>query len=79
MVKLFIKPFVMKHGVMGAPKYGGKAGWAYRISKGIATLENNFTEGFRGKKGVMPTKGGRSSLSDSEVKAAIAYMINAIK
>ncbi len=66
-------------GVMGAPKYGDKAGWIDRISKGIATLEKNSIEGFRGKKGMMPAKGGRSSLSDNEVKAAVAYMINAIK
>jgi len=66
-------------GVMGAPKYGDKAGWKNRISKGMATLEKNSIEGFRGKKGIMPAKGGRSSLSDGEVKAAVAYMVDAVK
>ncbi len=66
-------------GVMGAPKHGDKAGWTERISKGIATLEKNAIEGFKGKKGIMPAKGGRSSLSDDEVKAAVAYMIDAVK
>ncbi len=66
-------------GVMGAPKHGDKAGWADRISKGIATLEKNAIEGFKGKKGMMPAKGGRSSLSNDEVKAAVAYMIDAVK
>ncbi|HEC18222.1 MAG TPA: cytochrome c5 family protein [Gammaproteobacteria bacterium] len=67
-------------GVMGAPKYGDKPGWKNRISKGVATLEKNaIIEGFEGEKGLMPAKGGRSSLSDEEVKAAVAYMIDAVK
>lgn len=66
-------------GVMGAPKYGDKAGWANRISKGMATLEKNAIEGFKGEKGIMPARGGRNSLSDSEVKAAVAYMVDAVK
>jgi len=66
-------------GVMGAPKYGDKAGWTDRISKGMATLEKNAIKGFKGKKGMMPAKGGRSSLSDDEVKAAVIYMVNAVK
>jgi len=66
-------------GVMGAPKHGDKAGWKGRISKGMATLEKNAIEGFKGKKGIMPAKGGKSSLSDDEVKAAVAYMVDAVK
>jgi len=66
-------------GVMGAPKHGDKAGWESRLSKGMATLEKNAIEGFKGKKGIMPAKGGKSSLSDDEVKAAVAYMVDAVK
>lgn len=32
-----------------------------------------------GKKGIMPAKGGKNSLSDDVVKAAVAYMINAVE
>ena len=66
-------------GVMGAPKYGDKAGWADRISNGIATLEEHAIKGYKGKKGMMPAKGGRASLSDDEVKAAVAYMVDSAK
>ncbi len=66
-------------GVMGAPRHGDKAGWVDRISKGIATLEKNAIKGFKGKKGIMPARGGRSTLSDDEVKAAVAYMVDAVK
>lgn len=66
-------------GVMGAPKQGDKAGWADRMGQGIAKLEENAIKGFKGKKGVMPPKGGNSTLSDDEVKAAVAYMVDAIK
>jgi cytochrome c5 len=66
-------------GVIGAPKVGDKAAWAGRISQGMATLEEHAIKGFKGKKGMMPPKGGRKSLSDDDVKAAVAYMVNASK
>ena len=66
-------------GVMGAPKYGDKAGWADRISKGMDTLNEHAIKGYKGKKGMMPAKGGRASLSDDEVKAAVAYMVDSVK
>ncbi|MDH5302266.1 MAG: c-type cytochrome [Gammaproteobacteria bacterium] len=63
-------------GVMGAPKLGDKADWAARAGQGMATLEDHAIKGFKGAKGFMPPKGGRSSLTDDEVKAAVAYMVN---
>ena len=66
-------------GVAGAPKSGDKAAWAGPISKGMDTLNEHAIKGFKGKKGMMPPKGGRSKLSDDEVKAAVAYMVNASK
>lgn len=65
-------------GVAGAPKYGDKAAWADRIKQGVATLDEHAIKGFHGKTGVMPAKGG-SSASDDDVKAAVAYMIAAVK
>jgi len=62
-------------GVMGAPKLGDAADWSARAGQGVATLEENAIKGFKGSKGFMPPKGGRSSLSDDEVKAAVAYIL----
>lgn len=57
-------------GVAGAPKLGDKAAWAPRIAKGMEAL---YASGLHGK-GAMPAKGGKPSLADAEVKAAIDYM-----
>ena len=65
-------------GVAGAPKLGDKAAWADRIKQGVATLDEHAIKGFQGKGGVMPPKGG-SQASDEEVKAAVEYMIAAVK
>ncbi len=66
-------------GAAGAPMIGHKDAWGPRIAKGIATLEKHALHGFKGKKGVMPAKGGRSDLSDADVKAAVAYMVSKAK
>lgn len=65
-------------GVGGAPKMGDKAAWAARIAQGVETLNDHAIKGFKGK-GLMPPKGGRSSLSDDDVKAAVQYMVDASK
>jgi len=67
-------------GIMGAPKFGDKKSWTLRTTtKGLATLEEHAIKGFKGEKGSMPPKGGKSSLTDDEVKAAVAYMVNSAK
>ncbi|VAX11098.1 Cytochrome c5 [hydrothermal vent metagenome] len=66
-------------GAAGAPKIGDKAAWAPRIAQGMATLEKHALHGFKGKKGVMPAKGGRADLSDDDVKAAVAHMVSQSK
>ncbi|MCX8099400.1 MAG: c-type cytochrome [Casimicrobiaceae bacterium] len=58
-------------GVAGAPKTGDKAAWAARIAQGMAVLYKHSIEGFKG----MPARGGNSSLSDEEVKAAVDYQV----
>lgn len=63
-------------GVSGAPKLGDKAAWAPRIAQGMDTLTKHALEGFQGKTGVMPPKGGFTNLSDEEVVAAIEYMVS---
>ncbi len=62
-------------GMAGAPKTGDKAAWADRIAQGTDVLNDHAIKGFKG----MPPKGARPSLSDEEVIAATAYMIDASK
>ena len=66
-------------GIAGAPKLGDKAAWADRIAQGMDTLDKNAINGFTGKTGTMPAKGGNASLSDAEVKAAVQYMVDQSK
>lgn len=66
-------------GAAGAPKVGDKAAWAPRIAKGMDTLHNHAINGFQGNSGVMPAKGGRTDLSDADVKAAVDYMVSQSK
>lgn len=58
--------------IPGAPAVGKKEDWAPRIKQGKDTLHKHALEGFNS----MPAKGGNSSLSDDEVKAAVDYMAN---
>ncbi|MFP3502380.1 c-type cytochrome [Burkholderia sp. SIMBA_062] len=61
-------------GVLGAPKFGSKEDWAPRLKESMDTVYNYALHG----KGAMPPKGG-SSASDTDVKAAVDYMVNAAK
>ncbi|MHB1121982.1 MAG: c-type cytochrome [Ramlibacter sp.] len=63
-------------GVAGAPKPGDKADWGPRIAQGNDVLYKHAIEGFTGAKGQMPPRGGASSLTDDEVKAAVNYMVD---
>jgi cytochrome c5 len=65
-------------GIAGAPKFGDKAAWAPRLKQGEAVLYQHAINGFQGKNGVMPPKGG-STASDDDVKAAVNYMAAAAK
>ena len=62
-------------GVMGAPKVGDKVAWSALITEGVDTLTHNSIKG----KGKMPPKGGNMKLTDEEVKAAVAYMMEMSK
>ena len=56
-----------------------KANWTPRIAQGQPTLVKHAVGGFQGKGGVMPPKGGNTTLSDAAVKAAVDYMVSAAK
>jgi len=62
-------------GVAGAPKAGDKAAWAPRIRSGMDAL---YTSALKGKN-AMPPKGGNTSLSDADVKAAADYLVGLVK
>jgi cytochrome c5 len=62
-------------GVAGAPKLGDKGDWGPRIAQGNDTLYKHALEGYTGKKGMMPPKGGNTALADADVKAAVDYMV----
>jgi cytochrome c len=42
-------------------------------------LRKHALEGFQGKSGVMPPKGGRVDLADQSISNAVDYMVNAAK
>lgn len=62
-------------GVSGAPKPDDKADWNERLAQGKDLLYKHALEGYTGKKGLMPAKGGNAALSDDEVKAAVDFMV----
>jgi cytochrome c5 len=61
--------------VAGAPKTGDKAAWAPRIAQGMDILHKHAIEGFQGKAGYMPPKGGRADLSDQSIMNAVDYLV----
>lgn len=61
-------------GIAGAPKFGDKAAWAPRVALGVDGLTASAIKG----KNAMPPRGG-SQGSDSDIKAAVAHMVNAVK
>ena len=65
-------------GIAGAPKFGDKTAWAPRIAEGLDTLYLHAINGYQGKNGVMPAKGG-SSAPDDDIKAAVRYITDAAK
>jgi cytochrome c5 len=59
-------------GVAGAPKF---AAWAPRIKTGMDSMVATVTKG----KGAMPPKGGQTSASEADLRAAVEYMAAAAK
>ena len=66
-------------GLMGAPKPGDKAAWSARIAKGLDVMTKNSLQGFTGKAGMMPAKGGNPALTDEQVTNAVAFMADKSK
>ncbi len=64
------------NGVGGAPIVGDVDGWAARIAQGDDMLYDHAINGFQGE-AITPMlpKGGRTDLSDQEVRDAVDYMV----
>jgi len=62
-------------GVANAPKFGDKNAWAMHLMHGTEHVYENALKGT----GAMPPRGGNLTLSDAEVKAAVDYMLAAVK
>lgn len=62
-------------GVANAPKFGDKKAWAPHLALGSERLQEVVLKG----KGAMPPKGGNLTLSEAEVRAALDYMLGAVK
>jgi cytochrome c5 len=62
-------------GIAGAPKTGDRAAWGPRIAQGKATLYKHAIEGFNGKTGVMPAKGGQTAWPDDLIKLTVDHMV----
>lgn len=58
-------------GINGAPILGNKKMWSKRTAKGIDALAQNAINGV----GLMPAKGGKTQLSDEEIKTIVTYMV----
>ncbi|MDT0500879.1 MULTISPECIES: c-type cytochrome [unclassified Halomonas] len=61
-------------GAAGAPIRGDEAAWADRVEKGFATLLDHSMNGFN----AMPARGGNPNLSDAEMEAVTAYMVEPV-
>ena len=59
-------------GVAGSPILGNKEQWAPRIATGMDALYHTALTG----KGAMPPKGGNTTLSDDDVKAAVDFIVS---
>ncbi len=62
-------------GLLNAPMYGDKARWEPRVAKGKEQLYTSAINGI----GTMPPKGGRSDISDEDIKKTVDYMLDSIQ
>src|SRR5690606_2142754 len=65
----------LETGLLGAPRIGDAANWAPRLAQGKNTLYDHAINGFKGKTGEMPAKGGRTDISDELARAAVDHML----
>ncbi|MBE0489334.1 MAG: cytochrome c5 family protein [Halomonas sp.] len=61
-------------GAAGAPIRGDADAWSARVDQGFATLLDHSINGI----GAMPARGGNPNLSDAEMEAATAYLVEPV-
>ncbi len=59
-------------GVLGAPRFRNPADWSGRLEQGLSSLIEHTVHGH----GQMPPKGGFEKLTEREVAAAVAYVVD---
>ena len=57
----------------GAPRIGDRDAWVKRVAAGLDPVYKSALKGHSG----MPARGGMASLSDTEIKRAVEFMLNA--
>lgn len=62
-------------GINGAPVIGNKKMWTPRLEKGIPQLIANASSGV----GLMPAKGGNTSLTEEDISLAVNYLVDQVK
>lgn len=67
------------NGIGGAPMLTDTASWESRIAQGDDDLNDHAINGYAGAVGFMPPKGGNAALSDEEVHAAVAFMLEEVR
>ena len=65
-------------GIAGAPRLGSQSQWQDRVKQGHETLYKRAIDGYTGKFGTMPPRGGKPDLSDEHVRAAVDYMLSTL-
>ncbi len=58
-------------GIAGAPRFGNKADWKFRIKKSLSLLLKHVKNGYN----AMPPKGACLECSSEDLKTAIRYII----
>ncbi|XKE45474.1 c-type cytochrome [Halomonas organivorans] len=61
-------------GAAGAPVRGDEAAWGDRTDQGFETLVSHAINGYN----AMPARGGNPNLSDEEVQAAVAHLVEPV-
>lgn len=61
-------------GAAGAPVRGNEDAWASRTEQGFATLLDHAINGYN----AMPARGGNPNLTDEEMHAAVAYLVEPV-
>ena len=60
------------NGAKGAPRFGDRAAWSVRVTKGLDTLVKNVTVGSNGT----PVNGGCKNCTDPEIRGAVIFMLS---